>query len=642
MFKSIYLSIFILAIISISIKTHSHHRGKCGFKHNLVPELGLSKPLPSNITNDPLRRRLASSSHPFKVHIDTSNVRGVSDKLREYLVDLVATKGNEIFASKIKIQSNQYIEGNSNIRRYCSYDTIVQVPNSYDTEGTDADFILFLATDDTGNDGTLAYATACYLDGQTRRPTVGFAVVNPYYMKHDSGKLDNDVATYVHEVLHALVFSSQLWKNFPKVNGQDQYFIENGDHYLRGPNLLSTVKDHFGCQSINKIPLEDDGGDGSKGGHFERIIFGDETMVSEDVSIAKFSKMTLALLKDSGWYDIDLGMGDHYTWGKGEGCDLFNLSCTSQESVEETCGNNNNFGCDKTFKYKMHCRETTFTGGCNIKTKGSSCMKNHENMYFFETAGHESRCQEFFYKGKKMAGCLEIQCNDDNQSYQVTVKGNDNTKYTCHKENEVFMLGTNFKFLCENPKLICSDLCPKSCNHRGKCLENGICACDPFFSGDICGTYEGCQGLSSEMCNEVVSSNKLDTAEYTNSYSQSDYDPNYSNYASWTDENSSSSSSPIQTDDGTSGSTNNSDSGYNSPSDSNSNSNSNYNPPSNSNSNYNPPSNSGSSSGSNSGSSSMGSALAGAAISAASNFFRNSETILTLSLFAVSLGSYLL
>ena len=530
---------------------HSHHRGKCGFKHDLLPEMGVSDKLPNHIINDPKRRRLVSSPHPIKIHVDTSNVRDISDELREYLVDLVVKKGNEIFASKIRVSSNQYIQSSSKIKQYCSYQNIVNIPSKYDNYDVEADFLLFLATDDTGNDGTLAYATACYLDKNTSRPTVGLAVFNPYYLNPGSGKLDNDVATYVHEVLHALVFSSQLWKRFPKVNGMSQYYIEDGYHYLRGPNLLNTVRSHFNCPSLNGVPLEDDGGEGSKGGHFERIVFGDETMVSEDVSIAKFSKITLALMKDSGWYDIDVNAGDHYTWGKGEGCEMFKRTC-SAANVDETCDSNNNFGCDKTFKYKMYCRKTTFTSSCNIKTKGETCLKSHKDMYFFETADHESRCQEFYYKGKKYAGCLSIKCASDRKSYQVTLKGNDSTRYTCHKENQVFLLGNNFKFLCENPKLICSDLCPKSCNHRGKCLENGLCACDAFFSGDVCGTYDGCGDLSASLCKKVVDSNKLDTSDYGNSYSQDDYDPDYLNYSSWTDANFS--GGTVSTDTGTSSS----------------------------------------------------------------------------------------
>lgn len=546
--KQVTLGLAVLASLLVAGgNPHSTHRGKCGFKHDLVPELGISEPLPSRIANDPKRRRLASSAHPIKLHVDTSNVSDISDELREYLLDLVVAKGNEMFASKIKVKSEQYIETNSKLRQYCSYNNIVSVPSKYDDNSVDADFLLFLATDDTGNDGTLAYATACYLDKYSSRPIVGLAVFNPYYLDAGAGKLDNDVATYVHEVLHALVFSSQLWNLFPKVNGENQYFVSNGYHYLRGPHLLGTVRSHFGCPSLDAVPLEDDGGEGSKGGHFERIVFGDETMVSEDVSIAKFSKITLALMKDSGWYEIDLALGDHFTWGKGEGCDLFRKTC-SMSNVEETCDHNNNFGCDKTFKYKMYCRKTSFTGQCNIKMKGETCLKAHKDMYFFETADHESRCQEFYYKGKKYAGCLSIKCAADRKSYQVTLKGNDNTRYTCQKENQVFVLGSNFKFLCENPKLICSDLCPKSCHHRGKCLEGGLCSCDPLFSGDICGTFDGCGKLSDALCKKVLESNNLDTKDYSNSYSEKDYDKDYLSYSSWTDVNASGSS--VSTDSG--------------------------------------------------------------------------------------------
>ena len=514
--------------------THGHKKAKCGYKHNMIPKLGLSDPMPKRITEDPMRRKLYSQSHRFKVHLDTSNVRGISDELREYLVDLVAKEGNAIFASKIGISGYQVVPANSRIDRYCNYEHIIKVPEKYKYQDVDADFILFMGTDDTGDDGTLAYATACFLDRSNKRPNTGLAVFNPYYLDPGKGKLDNDVATYVHEVLHALVFSSQLWKNFPPVNGYPQYVVSNGNHYLRGKWLLQTVRDHFNCPDIQGVPLEDDGGEGSKGGHFERIVFGDETMVSEDVSIAKFSKMTLALLKDSGWYDIDLSMGDHYTWGKGEGCGLLNKSCSTAK-VEETCDRNNNFGCDKTFKYKMSCTKTAFTNGCNIKTKGKSCMAGNQDMYFFETAGISSKCQEFFYNGKKMAGCVEIRCNSSKTMYQVSLKGNSPKKFVCREENERQQPWSGFDFVCENPKIICRDLCPKSCYNRGKCMENGQCACDPFFTGDICGTFKGCMGLSRDLCIKVVKSNSMNYKNYTNSFTENDFDPNYLKYTSWTD-----------------------------------------------------------------------------------------------------------
>lgn len=523
--------------------------------HNyLVRHLSVSDPLPEAFIS---KRKLAASqgSHPFKILVDSSNVKGISSELREYLVDLVAVEGNKVFASKI-FMKNRYpttIRGNSRLRNSCGYERIVQIPREYGMGSYNADFILFLSTDDTGNDGTLAYATACNLEYGSKRPNVGFAVFNPYYIDPSKGKLDNDVATYVHEVLHALVFSSQLWANFPKVKTRNrynrydylpQYFVDTkGHHYLRGPNLLKAAQDHFGCKSLDKIPLEDDGGDGSAGGHFERIVFGDETMVSEDVGIAKFSKMTLALLADSGWYAIDMTRGDYYTWGKGEGCDLFN-KYSGQSNIEETCDKNNEFGCDKTFKYKMSCEQTTFTGARKIKTKGNSCHKAHVGMYFFEGASYDSKCQEFYYKTRKYSGCVETQCKRDIRTnkwtYQVTLRNtatsrSPNVKYTCHSENQVFEWSGVFKFVCENPEVICSDRCPKSCNHRGKCLDNGKCDCDPFYSGEICGTYDGCGKLSSKLCKIVVSANKIDTSRKSNYYTTNDYNPKYASLSSWHD-----------------------------------------------------------------------------------------------------------
>ena len=274
------------------------------------------------------------------------------------------------------------------------------------------------------------------------------------------------------------------------------------------------------------------------------ILFSDLEDFSK-LSTALFTLFRATILD----YDIDVMKGDHYTWGKGEGCELFYNTC-NQKSVEETCDDNNNFGCDKTFHYKMSCRQTTFTNGCNIKTKGFSCLKHHDNMYFFETANANSRCQTFTYKGTKLASCVEIECSSDRTSYQVTLAGDDPVRFTCQKENQVFNWGSNFVFSCENPLLICNSLCPKNCYNRGKCLENGKCACDAFFGGEICGTFAGCGSLSQGLCDKIIRANNLDTKDYGNRYTSQDYDPNYLSYTSWTDEDGTSISSNTSADNG--------------------------------------------------------------------------------------------
>ena len=535
-----------LCIIWACVSAHGAHSSegkphrKCGFKHNLLPEIGVSEEHPDDVAN---RKLLYYNSHRFKVHVDASNVRTNTDEQREYLLKVVAEQGNKIFADKIGISGSQRIRGNPNIERYCTYGNIVTVPDRYLDyySSTNADFILLLATED-GEEGTLAYASACYSDRDTGRPIIGLAVFNNAYLDPSKGTLDNDVATYVHEVLHALVFSSQLFKKFPKVREfpEDpdsklvpQYVVSNGMHYLRGTNLLKVTRDHFDCQDISVIPLEDNGGEGSVGGHFERVIFGDETMVAEDVSIAKFSKITLALLKDSGWYDIDLSKGDLWTWGKGEGCELFSKTC-SNSSIEETCDRNNNFGCDKTFHFKMSCQSTGFTNGCKIKALGERCT-HLQKPYFFESTNINSRCQELTYNGAKFAGCVDVACSRSKTRYQVSLGGKYPTKFICDHEGQSHKPWKGYEFFCENPKLICRDLCPKGCYERGKCLENGQCMCDPLFEGEICGTFNRCPGLSRNVCYAVINSNNLDTKSYSNSYGQADFDPDYLRFSSWTD-----------------------------------------------------------------------------------------------------------
>jgi len=40
-----------------------------------------------------------------------------------------------------------------------------------------------------------------------------------------------------------------------------------------------------------------------------------------------FSAITLALLKDTGWYDVDYDNADKFFYGKDEGCGFLNGPC---------------------------------------------------------------------------------------------------------------------------------------------------------------------------------------------------------------------------------------------------------------------------------------------------------------------------
>ena len=95
-------------------------------------------------------------------------------------------------------------------------------------------------------------------------------------------------------------------------------------------------------------------------------------MVSDDTTDAKFTSINLAVAKDSGWYEIDLSMGEHYFWGKNEGCSIFEETCP-HASVTEFCNEEGKKGCSDNHLYTTLCDSDDYTGSCKINLNIQSC-----------------------------------------------------------------------------------------------------------------------------------------------------------------------------------------------------------------------------------------------------------------------------
>ena len=85
-----------------------------------------------------------------------------------------------------------------------------------------------------------------------------------------------------------------------------------------------------------------------------------------------FSRFSLSVLKDSGWYKIDLEMGEQFFWGKGDGCSVFSTSCPHL-NVTEYCSSRDGDACSDDHIYQTNCSKSTFTGTCKVKTNVKSC-----------------------------------------------------------------------------------------------------------------------------------------------------------------------------------------------------------------------------------------------------------------------------
>ena len=87
------------------------------------------------------------------------------------------------------------------------------------------------------------------------------------------------------------------------------------------------------------VKLENQGGTGSVGAHWEsRVMLGDY-MVSTDYRERAISEITLALFEDSGWYKANYYTGGLFRYGKNSGCDFIEKKCIIDEksTFDEFC-----------------------------------------------------------------------------------------------------------------------------------------------------------------------------------------------------------------------------------------------------------------------------------------------------------------
>ena len=77
-----------------------------------------------------------------------------------------------------------------------------------------------------------------------------------------------------HEITHILIFEPNLLNSFNAI--KEEEIDDETKYYIISPKALEKARFHFGCDSLKGIPLEDQGGEGSVGSHWEgRYMLGD-------------------------------------------------------------------------------------------------------------------------------------------------------------------------------------------------------------------------------------------------------------------------------------------------------------------------------------------------------------------------------
>ncbi|XP_047327274.1 leishmanolysin-like peptidase [Impatiens glandulifera] len=426
------------------------------------------------------------------------------------------------------------VKGNLRLSGYsaCGQDGGVQLPREYVDDGVpEADLVLLVTTrPTTGN--TLAWAVACERD-QWGRAVAGHVNVAPRHLTAEAETLLS--ATLIHEVMHVLGFDPHAFAHFRderkirRSQVTEQVMDEKIGRMVTRvvlPRVVMQSRHHYGAFSKNftGLELEDGGGRGTSGSHWEKRLMMNEIMTGSVDTRSVVSNMTLALLEDSGWYKANYSMADRLDWGNGEGTEFVTSPCNLWKGAYH-CNNTQVSGCTYNREAEGYCPIVSYSGDlpqwaryfpqanqggqssladyCTylIAYSDGSCTDTNSarspDRMLGEVRGSNSRCMASslvrtgFVRGSTTQGngCYQHKCF--NNSLQIAVDG---TWKVCPEAGGPIQFpGFNGELICPGFNELCSTRlvpvskqCPNYCNFNGDCVD-GKCSCFVGFNGHDCG-----------------------------------------------------------------------------------------------------------------------------------------------------------
>ena len=335
----------------------------------------------------------------LRIHMDFSMIENNIGKIdKNDLLDLkekIMPKTQEVFQKLLKVKRIQ-----NKLRFNTQSCDSVTIPDHYHTEGVDADLVIFVLVDDTGfflKNKIEAGTIHCLQHQETKRPIAGFIQFKPQLNVNNSTALDYLVWLAVHEVSHILVINNSLYEDFinPETliplglnNVLGKHFHKDGlkVNYIKSPKVLEKAKKHFGCNHIEGVPLEYNGGAGTAGAHWSKKYMNTDYMIGDSYGENLISDISLALFEDSGWYKVDYEMSNLFVWGKNAGCEFFdrNKKCIREKKPNEIDKNKSFFDILKginfntytsdfknefctNFNYPICSTSNVFRGVCKIR-----------------------------------------------------------------------------------------------------------------------------------------------------------------------------------------------------------------------------------------------------------------------------------
>lgn len=471
--------VFIFILLSLIYCSHSFNCGINSIQQHEIKQIDFG----SNTT-----RRLTGQYEPIRIYVDEFQTVGsgiITNQLKTGTKTII-DNAIEMFQSLINVIRLEVL---LKVEDFSSCGSAK--PSNAIKTGVNADLFIFPIFDSTLPSDVDAAASFCFTE-INNRPVVGQLLINPRFKLSATNSEKFLQMLIFHEVTHVLVFHDALYGFFIKENGekygQSATFKStvNGSTRtkLATAKVLAAAKAHYNCDLIDGVELENQGGNGSAGSHWEsRIMLGDY-MVSTDYPEMVISEITLALFEDSGWYTVNRYTGGLFRFGKNRGCQFLNEKCIQNEKAISddfcnikkqsrcTAGRINKGTCnlqsqdeeipseyryfkDKTmggFKSADYCPIANESRNTDYYSMTSCKLGKKE--YNLEKMGDDSVCVISSIKESSHKGmCFPIKCNDRTLSLTIG-----SVEYTCPREGGKVSNVPNYKgdLYCPDYNLICT------------------------------------------------------------------------------------------------------------------------------------------------------------------------------------------
>lgn len=443
----------------------------------------------------------------IRIHVDYTNLDSKLGQVTQEMIDGIKQVMGEAINAYQQILKVKRLDVPLKID-FCDSD--LQISSQVSTTGVEADLVIFPTFNIESDRNVEAYAGACAIDPINGRPVAGaitFTKLSDFSKKNSKY---NRSLLVLHELNHILAFNNDLFGNFRKEDGsQYQYeevvkvvtINEKSTKIITTPKVVEAAKKHFGCNSLEGVELEDQGGLGTAGNHWEQRIMHGDFMVSESLPENVISEISLALFEDSGWYMVNYYTGGLFRYGKNKGCNFLKTKCIQNgESISK-----NEFPITKEGSFPACFAGRTSKGIAYIQTytndlppefqyfnnpklggnknndfcpvaynsnldgwyDAESCWigKSEYILGLGETIGADSNCfyssltfsndnSTLHYKDVTRPICHKVTCDYENNKYTVTIR---EKTFECDTDGgQISVDGFDGKFYCADFNLICT------------------------------------------------------------------------------------------------------------------------------------------------------------------------------------------